>query len=241
MRRAWPPASIRRRWRPASLLLPADFPGNSLWWRSLQWGSPALAGLPGDCATPSSPSGYPGGRPGKRLARPLRRRLSYQSAETGLNRTTAPAERDVARNRAASYNYDLLERLEAGIVLVGTEVKSLREGRASLRQAFALVRNGELWLVNLHIPEYLPGGPFNHAPLRDRKLLLRRREIDRLAGLTQQKRMTLVPLRIYFKNGRAKCELALARGKQQWDRRRAERDKEALQEVRAALRRSKRR
>ncbi len=152
-----------------------------------------------------------------------------------------PAEQVVAQNRAASYNYHLLEKFEAGVVLLGTEVKSLRAGKASLREAFAQVRGAEVWLMNLHIPEYLPGGQFNHSPLRSRKLLLHRREIHKLMGKTRQKGLTLVPLRIYFKNGRAKCELALARGKKVWDRRQTERDKEARREASEAIYRSKRR
>jgi len=150
-------------------------------------------------------------------------------------------ERVVAQNRAASYRYHLLDRFEAGIVLLGTEVKSLRAGKASLRESYATVRKGEIWLLNCHIPEYLPGGSFNHDPLRPRKLLLGRREIDKLAGKTQQKGLTLVPLRLYFRKGRAKCELALARGKKQHDRRAAEREKEARHEVSEAIYRSKRR
>jgi len=114
--------------------------------------------------------------------------------------------------------------------LSGTEVKSLREGRANLREAYAEVRGTSVWLVNCHIPQYMPGGPFNHEPLSRRRLLLHRLEIERLTGKTAVKGMTLVPLRIYFKNGIAKCELALAKGKQDWDRRRSERDKESRRE-----------
>jgi SsrA-binding protein len=147
----------------------------------------------------------------------------------------------VAQNRSASYNYHLLERLEAGLVLLGTEVKSLREGKASLREAYAEARNGELWLVNCHIPEYLPGGPFNHQPLRPRKLLLHRREALRLALKSQEKGLTLIPVRIYFRGGLAKCEIALARGKKLWDRRQAEREREARREADDAIYRSRRR
>ena len=159
----------------------------------------------------------------------------------GPKKSEKPAEHNVAQNRAASYNYHLLERFEAGIVLTGTEVKSLREGKAGLREAYAAVRDGEIWLLNCHIPEYQPGGPFNHQPLRPRKLLLNRREVDKLAGKSQQKGLTLVPLRIYFKDGRAKCEIALARGKKQYDRRQAEREREARREATEAIYRSKRR
>jgi len=147
----------------------------------------------------------------------------------------------VAQNRAASYNYELLDKLEAGLVLVGTEVKSLREGKGSLREGYAEIRDGEAWLVNCHIPEYQPGGPRNHDPLRRRKLLLTRRELDKLFAQTQQKGMTLVPTKIYFRDGRAKCELAIARGKKFHDRREAERQKEAKREAEEAIYRSRRR
>jgi SsrA-binding protein len=149
--------------------------------------------------------------------------------------------RIVAQNRAASYNYDLLDKLEAGLVLVGTEVKSLREGKGSLREGYAEIRDGEAWLVNCHIPEYQPGGPRNHDPLRRRKLLLNRRELYKLFAATQQKGMTLVPTKIYFRDGRAKCELAVARGKKFHDRREAERQKEAKREADEAIYRSRRR
>ena len=147
----------------------------------------------------------------------------------------------VAQNRAASYNYNLLDHFEAGLVLVGTEVKSLREGKGTLRDAYAEIRAGEPWLVNSHIPEYQPGGPRNHDPLRKRKLLLNAREIHRLTVETQQKGMTIIPLKIYFRDGLAKCELAVARGKKFHDRREAERRKEAKREADEAMYRSRRR
>jgi SsrA-binding protein len=147
----------------------------------------------------------------------------------------------VAQNRSASYNYELLDKLEAGLVLVGTEVKSLREGKGALREAYAELRGGEAWLINCHVPEYQPGGYRNHDPLRKRKLLLNRREIDRLTVQTQQKGMTIVPLKIYFRDGIAKCELAIARGKKFHDRREAERRKEAKREADEAIYRSRRR
>ncbi|MCL4524749.1 MAG: SsrA-binding protein SmpB [Acidobacteria bacterium] len=158
-----------------------------------------------------------------------------------MKKTDKPAEKVAAQNRAASYNYHLLESFEAGLVLLGTEVKSLRSGKVSLREAYAVVRGREAWLMNCHIPEYQPGGPFNHVPLRPRKLLLHSREINKLAGKTQEKGLTLVPLRIYFKDGKAKCEVALARGKKYHDRREAERTKEAKREANEALYHSKRR
>jgi SsrA-binding protein len=146
-----------------------------------------------------------------------------------------PAELLVAQNRAASYNYHILERHEAGMVLLGTEVKSLREGKANVRDAYAVIRAGALWLLNCHISEYLPGGPFNHKPLRPRKLLLRSDEIEKLDRKTDQKGLTLVPLRIYFRDGLAKCEIALAQGKKKWDRRQTEKDKEARKELGEAM------
>jgi SsrA-binding protein len=138
----------------------------------------------------------------------------------------AGGTRIVAENRRARHDYHLLERFEAGLVLTGTEVKSLREGRASLQRAFADARDGELWLVGAHIPEYAQGNIANHDPDRDRKLLLRRREIDSLLAKVRERGLTLVPTRLYFKNGRAKIEIALARGKETRDKRRdlAERD-----------------
>ena len=147
----------------------------------------------------------------------------------------------VAQNRAASYNYTILDKVEAGLVLVGTEVKSLRGGKGSLREAYADAKKGELWLHNCHIPEYLAGGPWNHDPLRPRKLLLHRREMDKFAGKVQAKGLTLIPLKIYFRAGRAKCELALAQGKQHHDRRQAERDKEARREAKEEMSKHRRR
>jgi SsrA-binding protein len=156
-----------------------------------------------------------------------------------------PTERDgeqiVAQNRSASYHYAILERFEAGMVLRGTEVKALRAGRANIREAYALVRNGELWLENCHISEYSAGGPWNHAPLGSRKLLMHKEEIRKLFAKTQQKGLTLIALRLFFRNGLAKCELALARGKKDWDRREEERRKEADREAKEAIFRSRRR
>jgi SsrA-binding protein len=132
----------------------------------------------------------------------------------------------IADNRRARHDYHLLERFEAGLVLTGTEIKSLRERGASLQRAFADVREGEVWLVGAHIPEYAEGNLANHDPDRDRKLLLHRREIDSLFGKVRERGLTLVPTRLYFKDGRAKVEIALARGKEARDKRRdlAERD-----------------
>ncbi len=121
------------------------------------------------------------------------------------------------------------------MVLLGTEVKALREGKANLRDAYAVARSNAVWLMNCHIAQYLPGGPFNHEPLRPRKLLMNQSEISKLSGKTQQKGLTLIPLRIYFRDGIAKCEIALARGKKQHDRRQAEREKEARREASEAI------
>jgi SsrA-binding protein len=141
----------------------------------------------------------------------------------------------VAQNRVATYNYHILDRFEAGLVLVGTEVKTLRAGAVTLRDAYGEVRGKEIWLANCHIPEYNAGGPYNHYTLRPRKLLLHRREIDKLLGMVAQKGLTLIPMKLYFRDGLAKCELAVARGKKLHDRRAAERDKEARHEAKEAM------
>lgn len=125
----------------------------------------------------------------------------------------------IAQNRKARHNYTILDTVEAGIALVGTEVKSLREGKASLVDAFATVDHGEVWLRGLHIPEYGHGSWTNHAPRRTRKLLLHRREIDNLIGKSREGNQTLVPLSMYFSDGKVKVELALAKGKQDYDKR----------------------
>ncbi|MBF6523688.1 SsrA-binding protein SmpB [Nocardia farcinica] len=125
----------------------------------------------------------------------------------------------IATNRRARHNYTILDTYEAGIVLVGTEVKSLREGKASLVDAFATVDNGEVWLRGLHIPEFSHGTWTNHSPRRVRKLLLHKREIERLVGKSREGNQTLVPLSMYFSDGKVKVELALARGKQDYDKR----------------------
>jgi SsrA-binding protein len=143
----------------------------------------------------------------------------------------------IAENRRARHDYHLLERVEAGLVLLGTEVKALREGRATLARAYADVREGEIWLVGAHISAYEKGGYANHDPDRDRKLLLHRRELDSLAGKVAEKGLTLVPTRLYFKDGRAKVELALARGKERRDRRRELAERDAQRQIDRALRR----
>lgn len=143
---------------------------------------------------------------------------------------------DVATNRQASYRFELLERLECGIALTGTEVKSLRDGKAQIKDAYATVQDGEVWLHNLHIPPYPPAARDNHAPERDRKLLLHRREIERLIGKTKERGLTLVPTRLYFSGPRAKVELALARGKDRYDKRESIREREMAREADRAMR-----
>lgn len=145
------------------------------------------------------------------------------------------AEKIISENRQARHNYELLDRFEAGIVLVGTEVKSLRGGHAQLKDSYALIRNGEAFLLNCHISPYQNAGYATHEPDRTRKLLLHAAEIRRLEGKTREKGLTLIPLRLYFKDGRVKCELALARGKQLFDKRETERRREADREARQAL------
>jgi SsrA-binding protein len=144
-------------------------------------------------------------------------------------------EKLIAENRRARHDYQLLERIEAGLVLTGTEVKSLREGRATLAQAYAEIREGEAWLNGLEIATYEQGNRANHEPLRPRKLLLHRREIDSLYGKVREKGLTLVPTRMYFKDSRVKIELALARGKEQRDKRRDLAERDARRQVERAL------
>jgi len=143
----------------------------------------------------------------------------------------------VARNRRARHDYAIEDAVEAGLVLTGTEVKSLRAGRASLTDGFAQISDGEAWLHGVHIPQYTLGTWTNHEPRRTRKLLLHRREIDRLARATAERGLTLVPLSLYFKDGKAKVELALARGKRTYDKRRDLARRDAAREVDRALRR----
>ena len=142
---------------------------------------------------------------------------------------------DVATNRRASHTYELLERFEAGIELQGSEVKSLREGKTQIGDAYAAIEDGEVWLRNAHIPPYPPAADQNHDPERPRKLLLHRYEIERLVGRIQRRGLTMVPTRIYFKGPRAKVELALARGKEQRDRRREIADRDMRRDVEREL------
>jgi len=142
-----------------------------------------------------------------------------------------PTSGDVATNRRARHKFQVLERMESGIELRGSEVKSLREGKAQINEAYAVINDGEVWLRGAHIPPYLPASDQNHDPDRPRKLLLHRREIERLIGKTAERGLTLVPTRIYFKGPRAKVELALAKGKEGRDRRREIADRDLRREV----------
>lgn len=153
----------------------------------------------------------------------------------------AAGRRDASFNRSAAFNYFLTDRFEAGVALRGTEVKSIREGKANLKDAYGLLKDGECSLLNAHIGPFSHGNAMNHDALRTRKLLLHATEIRKLEALTRQKGFTLIPVRLYFKNGRVKCELAVAKGKQEWDKRETERKREADSETRAAIARSQRR
>ena len=147
----------------------------------------------------------------------------------------AKGEKLIADNRRARHDYHLLDRFEAGLVLTGTEVKSLRDGKATLQQAYAEVREGEAWLVGLHVAEYGQGNRENHEPDRARKLLLHRREIDKLYGQVREKGFTLVPTRLYFKDGRVKVPVSLAKGKKDYDKRETIKKREVDRETRAAV------
>jgi SsrA-binding protein len=147
---------------------------------------------------------------------------------------------DVASNRYASHRYHLLERLECGMVLEGTEVKALRSSGAQLKDGYAAIRDGELWLNSVHIPPYGPAASENHDPERPRKLLLHRRELDRIAGRAQERGLTLVPTRIYFSEGYAKVEIALARGKDLYDKRQTIRERETRRDIERGLREARR-
>lgn len=142
---------------------------------------------------------------------------------------------DVATNRQASYRYEFLDRMEAGMVLTGSEVKSLRTTGATIKDGFATIKDGEIWLHNVHIPPYV-NALDNHEPERTRKLLLHRRELEKLLGVTKERGLTLVPLRIYFSNTRAKVEIAVARGKDQFDKRETIRKRETERDMQRALR-----
>ncbi len=156
-------------------------------------------------------------------------------AKKGKKRKAAAG--DLATNRQASFRYHLLDKYEAGIMLEGSEVKSIRDGGVQIKDAYAAIRDGELWLHNMHVAPYLPASRENHEPERPRKLLLHRREIERLIGKTRERGLTLVPTRLYFSNGRAKVEIALARGKDVGDKRQSIKEREMKREMERALRR----
>jgi SsrA-binding protein len=158
----------------------------------------------------------------------------------GRKRKTAPG--DVATNRQASFRFNLLERFECGLVLTGTEVKSLREGKAQLKDSYAAIRDGEVWLIGAYIPPYGPASRENHDPERPRKLLLHRFEIERLTGKTKERGLTLVPTRMYFsgEGAKAKVEIALARGKDFFDKRESIRKRDVARDVQRELREARR-
>ncbi|QUV82572.1 SsrA-binding protein SmpB [Chloracidobacterium sp. D] len=141
----------------------------------------------------------------------------------------------IASNREAYFDYFIRETYEAGLELVGTEVKALREGRVNLKDAYVVIRNGEAWLMEAHISPYSHGNRYNHDPRRTRRLLLHKREIAKLAAATQERGLTVVPTRLYFKRGRAKVEVAIAKGKKTYDKRETERRRDLERETRAAL------
>lgn len=173
------------------------------------------------------------------MARPSIHQVKPNPPKEKPRDPVASGTRDAAVNRVAGHNYFLLEKYEAGVMLRGTEVKSIREGKANLRDAYGIIQHGEAFLLNAHIGPYSHGSYSNHDALRTRKLLLHQEEIRKLTGKTQQKGLTLIPTRLYFRNGRVKCELAVARGKQDWDKRETERRREADKEARAAIARGR--
>jgi SsrA-binding protein len=148
-----------------------------------------------------------------------------------------PSLKSLSENRKAGHDYFLLERFEAGMVLTGTEVKAAKDGRVQLVDAYASVLNHEAWLINAHISQYSHGNRENHPPVRNRKLLLHRREIDKLMAQTREKGLALIPTKIYLKGGRIKCEIAVAKGKKLHDKRETERNRTAQEEARAEMRR----
>ena len=147
-----------------------------------------------------------------------------------------PRFKILSDNRQAGHHYLLLERFEAGLVLTGTEVKAIKSGKMQLKESYASIEGNEAWLLNAHISEYSHGNRANHAPVRNRKLLLHRSEIEKLQSKTREKGLSLVPTKVYLKGGRIKCELALARGKKLHDKREAERARTAETEARDAIR-----
>jgi SsrA-binding protein len=173
---------------------------------------------------------YPAALEARTLTKPAKPSKTAESAA----RKKAPEPR--VDNRRARFEYFFLERFEAGLVLTGTEIKSIRAGGVSLNEAFVRARDGELWLLAMHVPPYKEASWTNHDPRRPRKLLLHREDIDRLAGRAAEKGLTIVPTHLYFKRGKAKVEIALARGKKLWDKRRDIKDRDAAREISRATR-----
>jgi SsrA-binding protein len=161
--------------------------------------------------------------------------MAKDAGKKGKGKADDESTKVVARNRRARFEFDLLEAVEAGIVLTGTEVKSLRTGKASLEEAYAGIDRGEVWLYGCDIPEYLQANRMNHKPKRPRKLLLHRREIDRLIAKAAEKGLTLVPLKLYFKDGIAKVEISVARGRKLYDKREALKKQDARRDIDRAL------
>lgn len=154
-----------------------------------------------------------------------------------MDKARLAAQRDIAVNRRARHEYHIDESIEAGLVLSGSEVKSLRDGKVQLKDSYGRINRGEIFLLNAHISEYAPSAQFGHEPTRTRKMLLHRREIDRLADKLKEQGLTLIPLRLYFKGGRAKVEIGLGRGKKLYDKREAIKDREVKREIDRALKR----
>lgn len=163
--------------------------------------------------------------------------MSKKDKEKGKAKPEVDGVKVVARNRKARHEYELLEKVEAGMALTGTEVKSLRTGKANLEDAYAEVNKGEVWLIGCDIPEYLQANRMNHLPKRPRKLLLHRREIDKLSSRGAEKGLTIVPLQVYFKKGIAKVEIAIARGKKMHDKRESVKKRDAKREMDREMRR----
>jgi SsrA-binding protein len=161
-------------------------------------------------------------------------------AKTGKADNTEPEVVNICRNRRATHDYAVHDTIECGIVLVGTEVKSLRDGQATLDESYAKIEKDEVWLIGCEIPEYLFGNRLNHKPKRPRKLLLHRREIAKFAAKADQQGFTLVPLRMYFKEGKAKVELAVAKGKQTYDKRQSLKKAEAKRDIDRAMAKKRR-
>lgn len=160
-------------------------------------------------------------------------------SDKGKKSETKDTVRVICRNKRAFHEYEIMDRIECGVVLVGTEVKSLRDGHCLLEDAYAKLEDRELWLIGCEIPEYAMGNRLNHKPKRERKLLLHRREIEKFVGKASQRGFTLVPLSLYFKNGRAKVEIAVARGKQLHDKRQAMKTADAKRDIQRAMSRKR--